>query len=695
MRTSSPLFLLGTLGALSAASATLAGPVDTSQWKCESCPFEKGVSGTVDLGVGSVSQQSAKYSDFTGLDKGPYVIADGNVRYRSEGGLFGSVAATNLGLDSRAVAAQIGQEGIFTLRLGYDEVPRHFSDRAQTPFLGSGTGVLTLPAGFPAPTTAAMPLASTLQPVDLGYTQSRLAAGVSWIAGENWTYRLNVRHDVRDGTQPTAGSFFSTSSQLAAPVDQVTDQLELAASYTGRRLQATLAYHVSIFRNGEDSLTWANPFTPVVAGANSGQLALAPDNLFNQVVASAGYEITPKIRASADVAVGRMTQDAAYLASTLNTSLAATLPPLPAQSLQGRADTFNANLKLTATPFDGLRVNATYARDVRDNRTSSQSYPAVSTDMFVGAVPRTNQPFSFWQDRIKLIADYRGPGSLKTSGGIEQDNRERSYQEVVTTRETTLWGSIGAQAREDLSLALKLTHTHRNNSTYGVATLVSPPENPLMRKFYLADRDGNAAKLRADWTASEKLTIGVALDVADDDYNQSAIGLTGSRNVSISSDLSFALTEQTQLRLYAEGQRIRSQQSGSQVYSSPDWSGQFEDNFGVLGLGIKHLAMAGKLELGADLAFSRSRSNVSVDTGASGPSFPTVSTSMDRLKLYASYRLKDNLSLIGSYWYERYDSQNWALDGVAPDTVNNLLAFGVQPPRYNENVLRLALRYRF
>ena len=105
--------------------------------------------------------------------------------------------------------------------------------------------------------------------------------------------------------------------------------------------------------------------------------------------------------------------------------------------------------------------------------------------------------------------------------------------------------------------------------------------------------------------------------------------------------------------------------------------------------------MAGKLELGADLAFSRSRSNVSVDTGASGPSFPTVSTSMDRFKLYASYRLKDNLSLIGSYWYERYDSQNWALDGVAPDTVNNLLAFGVQPPRYNENVLRLGLRYRF
>ena len=48
-----------------------------------------------------------------------------------------------------------------------------------------------------------------------------------------------------------------------------------------------------MFRNGDDSLTWQNPFTAGVVGAASGQLALAPDNQFHQLLASAGYAISP------------------------------------------------------------------------------------------------------------------------------------------------------------------------------------------------------------------------------------------------------------------------------------------------------------------------------------------------------------------------------------------------------------------
>ena len=56
---------------------------------------------------------------------------------------------------------------------------------------------------------------------------------------------------------------------------------------------------------------------------------------------------------------------------------------------------------------------------------------------------------------------------------------------------------------------------------------------------------------------------------------------------------------------------------------------------------------------------------------------------------------KNNLSVVGSCWYERYDSQDWRLDGVHPATISNLLAFGDQPPRYRVHVLQVALRYRF
>ena len=60
--------LLAALGALGVATAASA-QADTSQWKCASCPYPKGTSGSVDAGVGYVTDSSEKFGDYTGLDK--------------------------------------------------------------------------------------------------------------------------------------------------------------------------------------------------------------------------------------------------------------------------------------------------------------------------------------------------------------------------------------------------------------------------------------------------------------------------------------------------------------------------------------------------------------------------------------------------------------------------------------------------
>ena len=138
-----------------------------------------------------------------------------------------------------------------------------------------------------------------------------------------------------------------------------------------------------------------------------------------------------------------------------------------------------------------------------------------------------------------------------------------------------------------------------------------------------------------------------------------------------------------------------SNQRGSQTFSTPDWSGENRDAINTVGIGVKHAAIKDKLDLGADYTVSRSRSDISVNTGASNPAFPNLSTSLDSLKLYANYRLKDNWSLLAGYWYERYDTKNWMLEGVTPGTIANVLTLGEQPPRYHVNVIRLAARYRF
>lgn len=695
MRTSRSWWLLGTVGALSAAAGDAAVAADPSQWTCETCPFDKpGVSASVDVGAGVVSKDSAKFGDYTGLDrKGGFFIGAASASYRGENGLFGRLDADDLGLDTRSLTAQVGREGQFGLRLGYAEIPHRLSDSAMTPFLGIGGPVLTLPAGFPAATTGAMPLAGTLQAVDVGIKRSRYDLQASWSAGAPWTYRVSLRHDVRDGTQRSAGAFFANASQLIAPVDQVTDQFELAASYTGRGAQATLAYQASLFRNGPESLTWSNPFTNGLISSGSGQLALAPDNEFHQLLASVGYEISPKVRASGELAVGRMTQDAGYLAATLNPGLA--VPALPASSLRGRASTLNAGLRLSAAPTERLRLNASLTRDERDNDTPSAAYPVVSTDMFLGGAPRFNQPYSFTQDRLKLGGDYRGPGSLRLAFAAEHDERHRTLQETDRTREDTVWGRVSAKLRDNVSLALKLAHAERTSADYRAVPWIDPAENPLLRKFNLAERKRDSAGLRGDIALGETVNLGLSVDAAKDDYDRSQIGLLDGRSIGIGADVSAALSEQTQVNLFVQGEEIRSRQAGSQLLGAADWRGRTRDSFEVLGAGVKHLAMKGKLELGGDLTLARSRSRVSVDTGAASPSLPTATTSRDTLRLHATYHLKDQLSLVGSYWYERYDTQDWRLDGVLPATVPNLLTLGEQPPRYHVHVLGVALRYRF
>ena len=68
-----PLLILS-LQATTAAGSD-ADSVDTSQWVCEYCPFEKGLKGTLDLGLGNVSEDSYKFGEYTGLnEKGVFLI---------------------------------------------------------------------------------------------------------------------------------------------------------------------------------------------------------------------------------------------------------------------------------------------------------------------------------------------------------------------------------------------------------------------------------------------------------------------------------------------------------------------------------------------------------------------------------------------------------------------------------------------
>ena len=107
-----------------------------------------------------------------------------------------------------------------------------------------------------------MPLANNLHQVDLKTKRKRADAGMVFTPRSKWEYKLKYRHEVKDGQIATAGAFFFNAAQLIKPVDYVTDQVDASVFYNSEKLQTSLAYYGSFFKNNNDSLSWDNAFTP-------------------------------------------------------------------------------------------------------------------------------------------------------------------------------------------------------------------------------------------------------------------------------------------------------------------------------------------------------------------------------------------------------------------------------------------------
>jgi len=105
MRNRNLILSLAVAGALATATARAenAAGVDTSEWKCESCPFVQEYEADVDAGVLYVDEDSAKFGEYNGLnEKGAYADIGARGGSRSEAGNYYDYSLEGLGVDPEA-----------------------------------------------------------------------------------------------------------------------------------------------------------------------------------------------------------------------------------------------------------------------------------------------------------------------------------------------------------------------------------------------------------------------------------------------------------------------------------------------------------------------------------------------------------------------------------------------------------------
>lgn len=702
----------------------------------------------VELGAWVNSDDSYKFGDFTGLEeKGISLLANFDISRRAvwdSGDVrWWRAQGQNLGLDSRWARGDFGYQGLFDVWFEYEEIPKFQTDSAITVFQGRGTDRLTLRPSWVASSTTAgfSALAENERDLDIEHMRRDVRAGFGLDLPADLEWVGDYEYETKKGRKVVAALIGNTggnprTSLVAEPLDYQTNEGQTALRWNGERVQLQLGYEISVFDDSNDSLTWQNPFSQVggwQVGAGVGyptgfgRKATPPDNSFNQVSMAGGVDLPWNTRISGDAAFGWMRQNADFLPYTVNPLLSAPVPP-PRGDADAGIDTTAATLRLASRPIDHLRIDANVRYDDRDNTTPRDVYLYVSGDSLnqqgIGSNrARLNLPNSYQLVEGGFEAGYEFFERTELSVGYQRQEIERTYTEVDETTENTYEAALRSRPLSWLQARVEGSYADRNGTEYMyrsplfggftpeyVGSITDPDElfenNPLLRKNNFADRKRSRVLGRIDLMPMDELSIGLDGAWVDDDYDQSTLGLTQREALSSTIDLSWTPIEILTTYAWFTYENLKSDVDGrafsnAAQSSDPerDWFESDEDHVYTAGVGAELHLLDDRLRLRADYVYSMANTDIEVATGPAltptSRNFPDVESRLHDFNVSAEYQFRENLAFRVSYLVEDLKSDDWAINGVAPDTISQVLGLGEDTPHYRNHLVGFAVRYEF
>lgn len=564
----------------------------------------------IELGVGYVSDDSFKQGEYNGLDKqGTYAI--GNIDLRGGGAYDGDSAmryrinGTNLGLDTRNLTAEYGQQGLFRLIYGHDEIKRNYSDSYKTLWDGAGGSTLTLPAEYPPAATRVSSTASANEAlanwnnIQAPYATAACAAAGGTPAGAcrgpgilipalmknfdvetkrtidglafsmqfspGWEMKASVRHEEKSGTKLTGvnmNRFSGPSALLPEPIDSTTDLYEATVGYANERGHFSVGYNGSFYNNDIDvwSAQYAGAGSTTPVPGNVAHMSGVPDNHMHQINLAGGYNFTDTIKLVMSGAYTRMLQDESFLATPTGATWV-----LPETSAHAKVVNTFFSAKLTTRPMMNLGLNFGYKYDNRDNQTPIRDF-LVTPDLAGASTQFTNEPINRRLQQINVDADYAFAGSQGINVGYEWQEIERTANgEESPFRAKKTWeNTLGAEYRnnllDNLTGRLAYAYSQRRASTYedGDPAPVKPaaplpaagPLLPGFRQFFLADRNRDKLRGSLNYQVTDAFALQTGLSYSKDDYNHSKYGLQESRSWALNLDGDYAVSEKLSFNAY-------------------------------------------------------------------------------------------------------------------------------------------------
>jgi MtrB/PioB family decaheme-associated outer membrane protein len=511
-----------------------------------------------------------------------------------------------------------------------------------------------------------------------------------YFASPHWTLFGEFSRQEKNGTELSSASFLTEAVQLPQPIDYVTNSFNAGAAWAGSKASLRLTYTDSWFEDRSDSLSFANPYLPLVPGSTEGRLGTPPDNTLQQFAASGTAQLAWLATTLTYAAsIGSLRQNAAFLpVSTLPDASV----PAPG-SLDGDVRLSHYAIGLASRPLPklNLRGNATY--DGRNDQTTPLALAYVVTDSFPGGTALTPR---YGEDRERLDggADYAFVRWLRLGvGGQFLDVRYSPGQAFTHSQDVESWARATIAPIENLSFTLKYGDGLRKASALAISAL-SAGENPLLLDYNYAPRDRVFTTLTSTWALTPTISWALEGYLAKDDYRSSSLGLLASHEQRGSTNLTWMPRDSLSAYLDAGYQRLYNMQTGTTDASAPPWLVADTERYWTMSVGGQWTASQ-RWSLTMDYLHAPSYGDIGSDLGGLSQAFPQNWSRLDSLRLGVTYRWTAALQLHLRYEHEYYNSSDWALNGVGPAIVPNLLALGIQPYRDNVNLIGLTARYQF
>jgi MtrB/PioB family decaheme-associated outer membrane protein len=536
-------------------------------------------SGEVTVGVRQVDvdPDSSKFNEYRDIDDGFYldtfefgVMDPTTARYLEFQG-------KNVLKDDQSLRFGFGSYGSWNFVIDRNEIPHNLSNKAMTPYIDQGNGVLTLPSTVDVtnpdltPSAAQLTandadtaewLATTLHGVDLGTQRDKTGATLSLTPHQDFKFRLSLSDERKDGTNLTYGPIGdrpprTLNAQLAEPIDYKTQELKFEAEYNRPTYQALFTYLLSGFENEIDTLRWQNPYVADINDsgydtwdgqnvASFGQRALAPDNRYQNASLALGFDLPLASRLNAMAAYGIMEQDETLLPYSTTDFGSATAfdstAGLPRVNADAEIETLLFNADYSINPIERLNLRAFIRYYEMDNNTPQSQWDYITSDT-VGTSgnptelnKRVNLAYSYDQTNYGLETSYNLPFWRTTLGlGYEREDIDREFREG-NTEENIFKGSVKTRPTDWLTLRAKYLYGDRDGGDYNndVATDASywdvdptDTHNPVnafgnhpdMRRFDVSDRERDQFDLAATVMPTEGLDLTASYRYKEDDYN--------------------------------------------------------------------------------------------------------------------------------------------------------------------------------